>query len=394
MGIIATTGSSVFRDYITDGVPGSGPNKPVKADIRSLFALIDGLSLNAAKRTVTSNYAIVDGDAGSTIECNTGGVTVTFGSATGFVSTSHFNLVTNTSALVVKVAVSGYTTFKLWPGQTAFIFRVGSVWQIDRDSLYYTPAGFTIHVNHGSGNDNNDGLSIGTAVATVQKAINILEFEVDCAGNGPTIQIDDASFTENNVVHTFKIRGYHVIYIVGDHNTPGNCIWNVGAGSTGLTCRDWSGVILDGVRMVATGSGATGVSSSQHGIVDIQNVEFGAFASGNAIESTNGGSVGYVVGAVSAFLGNCAALWQVGPNSALLCSGVTINLPSALTFSNALSMVGGSAIFSGVTFGGTGAGSGSTGAKYGVDMNGIALLNGTVLPGASAGSTSRGGEVS
>ena len=41
MGTIATTANSVFRDYSTDGVPSSGPQNPVKTDIRSLFGVID-----------------------------------------------------------------------------------------------------------------------------------------------------------------------------------------------------------------------------------------------------------------------------------------------------------------------------------------------------------------
>jgi hypothetical protein len=52
MGIITTTANSVWRDYVTDGVSGSGPYNPTKAAIRSLFATIDaGIRLRLATAT-------------------------------------------------------------------------------------------------------------------------------------------------------------------------------------------------------------------------------------------------------------------------------------------------------------------------------------------------------
>lgn len=45
MGTISTTGRSVFRDYVVEGAPGSGRNRPIKADIRALFDLIDALTV-------------------------------------------------------------------------------------------------------------------------------------------------------------------------------------------------------------------------------------------------------------------------------------------------------------------------------------------------------------
>lgn len=41
MGIIATTFASVYRDYVTDGVPSSGENDPAKSEIRGIGTLIE-----------------------------------------------------------------------------------------------------------------------------------------------------------------------------------------------------------------------------------------------------------------------------------------------------------------------------------------------------------------
>lgn len=62
MGLISTTGRSVFRDYVTDGVPASGAQKPVKADVRGLFDLID-TSVNAIWADVVADGVTNDRDA-------------------------------------------------------------------------------------------------------------------------------------------------------------------------------------------------------------------------------------------------------------------------------------------------------------------------------------------
>lgn len=48
---ITTDAASVFRDYVTDGVPASLANDPVKADIRDLFADIDTAISDAGFQT-------------------------------------------------------------------------------------------------------------------------------------------------------------------------------------------------------------------------------------------------------------------------------------------------------------------------------------------------------
>lgn len=62
MGLISTTGRAVFRDYVTDGVPSSGPQSPVKADIRSLFDLVD-TSVDAIWANVVADGVTNDHDA-------------------------------------------------------------------------------------------------------------------------------------------------------------------------------------------------------------------------------------------------------------------------------------------------------------------------------------------
>jgi hypothetical protein len=57
------TANEIWRDYVTDGVPSSGANKPVKSDIRDWAAAIEAASLAAPRIiTVAGPYTVADGD--------------------------------------------------------------------------------------------------------------------------------------------------------------------------------------------------------------------------------------------------------------------------------------------------------------------------------------------
>ena len=341
---------------------------------------------------ITTDRLVVDGDHGKTIYSTANVGTITFDAATDYASTEHATRLYNGTARGWKVDVDG-EIFPLWPKQTAEVYRVGNAWAIRRPELWRSPVGgITFYVNHSSGSDtNNDGLTSGSAFATIQKAIRTIEFDVWCAGYGATVQVLDASFAEDTVSHTYRIGGYHVIYLVGNAASPTSCVWNVGqagVGRVGLTCRDWSGIIVDGFQFVALNNGCTATSTSQHGITDIWRCNFNTFAAGIHIESTNGGSVGYVVGATITISGSAAYHWNVaGAN--LLCTGVTIVVNSALSMTCFVQgLLNAVMILAGISFTGGGAGSGTTGLKYILATGAQLSLNGTTLPGATAGSAS------
>lgn len=351
-----------------------------------------GVAFSNTRLAKTANYTLLTADRDNTIALGGSACfTLTVGAASGFDANFFVRIVNEDTGRGKILAINGYSSFFLWPGQYIDLFNQNNTWRFQRERWRATGT-ITFYVNHADGDNANDGLSTGAgnALATIQEGVNRVSQELDCNGYPPAIQIANATFTEDNVSVTYRLHGSHVFVIRGDHTTPGNCIWQVSPGAAALTCRDYSGAWLDGVRIVSTGSGSVGVSSSQHGILDLENVEFGAFAGGYPIESTNGGSVGYVVGGTTKFLGNCAYLWRVTSNSTLLVTGCTINL-SAITFTAGLSMaLNGSAVFSGVTFTGSGAGSGSTGKKYEVEVGSSASLGGLTLPGASAGTNATG----
>ena len=65
MGAIPDALSAAFRDYVIDGVPGSGANKPRKSEIRALGAVIEGAIATGSLGSVTTTKATkaaLDGD--------------------------------------------------------------------------------------------------------------------------------------------------------------------------------------------------------------------------------------------------------------------------------------------------------------------------------------------
>lgn len=65
MGTIADKFVEAFRDYVTDGVPASGPNRPAKTEIRNLGTLIEGAlsgALIGAASVVKATRALLNAD--------------------------------------------------------------------------------------------------------------------------------------------------------------------------------------------------------------------------------------------------------------------------------------------------------------------------------------------
>lgn len=363
--------------------------------LAGLVADVSGSPWSNTELILSGAYTVLAADAGKTLVLTGSSPgTITFPAASGFPAGFACVVVNTSTSRAWPIAPNGLVTDWLFPGKTALLFKVNGAWQFEYDRVWVTPTALTVRVNHSTGSSAFDGLSTGSAKATIQQAFEFVEKYIDCWQAGVVIQVDSASFTENAAVHTKRLRGYHVISLRGDPANPAARVWNVGAGQVGLTCRDWSGVILEGFEMRGAGASATGVSSSQHGVIDIANMRWGAFSGGIHISSTNGGSVGYVVGTREDIVGDCALHWNVDSGSNLLCSGMTIGIPSARTMTAFLSMTGGSAITAGLTFdnGAGGAAAAVTGSKYSVAMNGVYLRNGVTLPGSVAGSTSTGGQ--
>lgn len=296
-----------------------------------------------------------------------------------------------------NIAINGYASFILWPGQMFRLVNQNNIWQFNQPGRWSPLVGMTWHINHASGNNNNDGLATGAgAFATIQRCIDVMEGLIDFgqANIGPTCKNDAETFTENNAIHTHPLTGYHVISVTGDTTTPSNVVWQVsGTGNTAYQGRDTGMGIITGFKFVSTGTGNNFIQAGQLAVADFGSIEFGSNSSGYDIQLTPGGSANYFGGTLS-ITGDMAG-WILGTGEGhVLMDGATVSIPNARTFTNflqlgPLTMVSAT----GMTFTGAGAGAGSTGRKYSVSLNSVLSLSGTVLPGATAGVTATGGQV-
>jgi hypothetical protein len=299
------------------------------------------------------------------------------------------------------IAINGYTSFILWPGQTFLLVNQNSAWQYQQPGRWKPLVTMTWHINHATGQTTagaTDGL--GTSglgeFATIQQCVNVMESLIDFgqADSGPVCQNDPETFTENNVVHTHPLTGFHVISINGNVSNPGSVVWQVsGSGNVGLQCRDGGMAIITGFSFASTGSANTFINGGQAGVADFGALIFGANPGGYDINVSPGGSMNFNTGQSMSITGSMTGFALISGEGHLLADNMQVSMPNALTFTsfvqiNAPGFV--SMTNSGYT--GSGSGSGSTGSKFSVNFNGVLSLGSSTLPGASAGTTSAGGQ--
>lgn len=243
------------------------------------------------------------------------------------------------------------------------------------------------------GSDSNDGLSDNAAGAwlTPQHAIDTLNADYDCAGFVPTIQCRSGTYSQQLVLR--PVFGAEVAPIIlGDETTPSNVVFTNPSGANPavdalvLPMR-W---VLRGIKITQGGTGP-GLRVSGGCVVRIGKCEFGACGGAHILVQT-GGLVDNVAGTTFTISGNATRHWSVLTGGKLQITSVTITTSGTPAFSSAFVYVdSGDVTANGITFSGTGA----TGQRYNVNMNGTIQTNGggaNYFPGNAAGATATGGQ--
>lgn len=343
----------------------------------------------------TGAYVVLNTDKNSIVSLGGNAFYVlTLNAASGY-DADFIIVIVNTDAGRAKcISPNGLPSFYLWPLQTIIVYNDANTWQLFGVSRWLWLTGHTFNTDHANGSDSvtvSDGLGTGAgAFATIQNAVNVINNQVDCAGSAPTIQNAAETFTESVNIRGYPL-GYLQIFINGSPGTPSNTVWKPPSGAC-LSCRDGGTANINGFKFVSTGSNQAALVPSQFGVIDVENVEFGNFTSGYHIQSTEGGSFNSS-GGTYVVSGNFITHWFLQGSTNLFVTSQVISVPNALTFTNWLQIQGpGYFQGNGTSFSGTGSGAGSTGQKYNISLNGVALTVGVTLPGASAGATSTGGQ--
>lgn len=382
--------------------PGELSIQKIVTVVRQLVRYVQSLQgdIRIAK---TANYTLANGDKAATIALGGSAFyTLTVNAATGYdadFSVAILNEDTGLNGTTARgklIAINGYTSFVLWPGQMFTLANQNNWWQFNAPGRWNAPGSVTLNVNHASGSDtNNDGLSSGSgSFATIYNAYLVAQTSINVGPGGTlTIQNVNETFTESPAGAFLGPSlqggsGGGVVFIKGNEASPTSCVWN----TAGIVVNDGGVVSLRGFKMLDVSTGHNAVTADKMGLIVFANMEFGAFTGGAHLVTSNGGVLIYEGGTYTVS-GNCNFhLFNLGGSITIFSAAVSV--PNALTFTAWYDGQGsGSAgTFSSTTFSGTGSGAGSTGKKYSVNANASLILNGATLPGATAGTTATGGQ--
>lgn len=249
----------------------------------------------------------------------------------------------------------------------------------------------TLYVRTADGNDANDGRfdTAARAFKTIAGAINYLaklpeEPKRWAAGAGWVVQLADGTYAE---AVNLRDVPYFDVTLRGNNGTPANVIISSSSDAVvAIAVRTkWN---LEGVQLAA--SGGHGIRAEQGSNIDFQNVRFGTCSAAHIYAIT-----GAIVRAVGNYaIPNNAAyhvLARLGGQIDIQNRTVTLSGTPAFSGSFALCEMTSSIRALNMTFSGTGA----TGKRYEVNLNGIINTNGggaTYLPGNATGSNATGGQ--
>lgn len=255
-------------------------------------------------------------------------------------------------------------------------------------------ANFDLYVNGSTGNDNNNGLSPATAVATIQAAVN-RAFQYPPSQYQITIHVADGTYARWN---TPSWSGSRII-IDGNAGSPSSVVINNPSGINVHCClvQGLNEVQVKNVKVQNGGTqGSGGLVAVNGGILKTQNTISGSIADGTVFQGFGGGQV--LIEGSHQFSGNCFAalganfggIIQIA-NSGSVAFTITTPISVASAFAQ-VTQQGGiyfnapSATFSGAAV---------TGVRYTAGLNGVISTNGggaNFFPGSVAGSTSTGGQ--
>jgi len=254
----------------------------------------------------------------------------------------------------------------------------------------FLTASRTYYVNGASGANTNDGLSAGTAFATIQKAVDTVA-DLDLGVHNATISIAAGTYVE--AITLKPLTGAGRCVIAGDETTPANVKVHAPAGSDAFFGPSlFSTYHLRGMEITATGSGSNGESAihlNGNGSVLIRNLKFGVCEmahirlGGGAYLDTDGdyeiaGGAAYHIAAISGTAMVRLSTVTLTGTPAFNKVGV-----SAFVWADRLALVQ----ISNVTFAG-----GAVGKRHNVTFNSVLYTGGLALPGNAAGTTSTGGQ--
>ncbi|CAA2142737.1 hypothetical protein [Hyphomicrobium sp. ghe19] len=294
-------------------------------------------------------------------------------------------------------------TSLILPGTANIITQAGDKGVFRSDAfgnwkcVSWTPIGFLpreklianrtyyVKTSANGGDDTKDGLTIGTAFATIQRAENVAR-TIDFNGFTVTISIGDGTYT----------AGVTVGLKLGQAATSNYRFTSTSQDATKVTISLTSASCFNGlapftvdrVTMQTTTSGS-GIWMQAAGLVQFSNVIFGPCAT-YCLNLTAPGAKIQAVGPFT-IAGNCGAFAVASDGAHVQCESTTITLTGTPAFTQfVLATRLGGILMRAMTFSGS-----ATGVRYSATINGAIETGGggaSYFPGSSAGSFATGGQ--
>lgn len=246
------------------------------------------------------------------------------------------------------------------------------------------------------GSDSNTGLvnSAGGAFLTIQKAIDVVAYNLDLNNNVVTIQIADGTYDEALVLPPLVGAPDSVgAILLGNTGTPSNVHVNTtGAGDSFKVLRGSNEWKIDSLKASSANGSAVSSDLTNAGpcSVVINSMHVGACPNGYHFRAEKQGI--FRINGNFTVSGNAGSLFLTTELGHILCQGMTITLTGTPAFSLATAYARGCGVMriNGITFSGS-----ATGKRYDASDNGDIQTSGggaSYVPGNSAGSTATGGQ--
>lgn len=238
------------------------------------------------------------------------------------------------------------------------------------------------------GSDSNDGLAntSGGAFLTVQKAIDVISYTLDCNGQTITVQVGDGTYTAGFTIR--PITGGTTITVQGNSGTPTNVVIS----TTGSNCASngigGTTLIVKDMKLTTATSGSC-ILASAGGYVSFSGIDFGACANWH-IQCQQFGRVS--ISGNYTISGGAAAHYFFSGYGYIAGGSKTVTISGTPAFSLAFAYSNTPAGCETSSFTFTGA---ATGKRYDVSANSVLYTGGggaNYFPGNVAGTTATGAQ--
>ena len=251
-----------------------------------------------------------------------------------------------------------------------------------------------------TGNDTTGNGSFSSPWATIQKAINYIQKNIDLCGYFVTINVAAGTYAGFCVSGPFVGENSYPIYedvmvsIVGDTSNPSNVVITSSTTSTVVIARD-ARVAMRGFKITCTST----TNGDGHNIIVKQggrlylngNMNFGNVLNYHII-TVDSASFVFITSSYTLSGGGEGHILSILGSQLIYGSNVTITITGTPTFTWAFvaaQRLGFVNIPAGTIFSGS-----CTGRKFQADLNAVIFTNGVTLPGSTAGSSTYGAQVS